>query len=93
MQRQRDGLVPIGEVIGDLGGPVKELIRSRSTQQHVTLADQVDQLVTASETTPDLRFHGADDGTLLVASHQPRQPDPACPAQRPIHAGHERGRT
>ena len=25
MQRQRDGLVPIGEVVADLGGPVQAL--------------------------------------------------------------------
>ena len=29
MQRQRGDLVPIGEVIGDLGGPVQALIPSR----------------------------------------------------------------
>ena len=56
MQRQRGGLVPIGDALSDLGGPVQALIPSRSTQHHFTLADQVDQLVTASETTPDLGF-------------------------------------
>ena len=25
MKRKQDGLVPIGEVFGDLGGPVKEI--------------------------------------------------------------------
>ncbi len=56
MQRQHGELVPVGEVIADLPGPVQALIPSRSTQHHFTLADQVDQLVTASETTPDLGF-------------------------------------
>ena len=56
MQRQRGELVPVGEVIADLSGPVQALIPSRSTQHHFTQADQVDQLVTASETTPDLGF-------------------------------------
>ena len=56
MERQRDGLVSIGEALADLPGPVQALIASRSTQHHFTLADQVDQLVTASETTPDLGF-------------------------------------
>ena len=56
MQRQRGDLVPIGEALADLPGPVQALIPSRSTQHHFTLADQVDQLVTASETTPDLGF-------------------------------------
>ena len=56
MQRQRGDLVPIGEALADLPGPVQALIPSRSTQHHFTLADQVDQLVRASETTPDLGF-------------------------------------
>ena len=56
MQRQRGELVPIGEVVADLDGPVQALIPSRSTQHHFTLADQVNQLVGASEATPDRGF-------------------------------------
>ena len=56
MQRQRGDLVPIGEVISDLGGPVKALIPSPPTQRHFTRADQVNQLVSASEAEPDLGF-------------------------------------
>ena len=56
MQRQRGELVPIGEVVADLDGPVQALIPSRSTQHHFTLADQVNQLVTASEADPDMGF-------------------------------------
>ena len=56
MERKRDGLIPVGEALADLPGPVQALIPSRSTQHHFTLADQVDQLVRASETTPDLGF-------------------------------------
>ena len=57
MQRQRDGLVPIGEVIGGLGGPVKA-IREASPQarHHFTRFDQVNQLVGASEAEADLGF-------------------------------------
>ena len=57
MQRQRGELVPIGEALADLGGPVKA-IRDASPQalHHFTQADQVDQLVTASEADPDLGF-------------------------------------
>ena len=57
MQRQRGELVPIGEVIADLPGPVKA-IRDASPQalHHFTQADQVNQLVSASETEPDLGF-------------------------------------
>ena len=57
MQRQRGELVPIGEVIGGLGGPVKA-IREASPQalHHFTRFDQVNQLVGASEADPDLGF-------------------------------------
>ena len=57
MQRQRGELVPIGEVIGGLGGPVKA-IREASPQarHHFTLSDQVNQLVSASEADPDRGF-------------------------------------
>ena len=59
MQRQRSDLVPIGEALADLGGPVKA-IRDASPQalHHFTLADQVNQLVSASEADPDLGFMG-----------------------------------
>ena len=57
MQRQRDGLVPVGEIIADLPGPVKA-IREASPQarHHFTRFDQVNQLVRASEADPDLGF-------------------------------------
>ena len=57
MARKRDGLVPIGEVIADLDGPVKA-IRDASPQalHHFTRFDQVNQLVGASEADPDLGF-------------------------------------
>ena len=56
MQRQRGELVPIGDALADLPGPVKALIPSRPTQRHFTRFDQVNQLVTASEADPDLGF-------------------------------------
>ena len=57
MQRKRDGLVPIGEVFGGLDGPVKAL-RDASPQawHHFRQADQVRQLVGASEADADLGF-------------------------------------
>ena len=57
MQRQRGELVPIGEVVADLDGPVKA-IREASPQalRHFTRFDQVNQLVAASEADPDLGF-------------------------------------
>ena len=57
MQRQRGELVPIGEVIGGLGGPVKAIREaSPQTLHHYTRFDQVHQLVSASEGDPDLGF-------------------------------------
>ena len=48
MQRKRGDLVPIGEVIGGVDGPV-QAIRDTSPQalHHFTQADQVNQLVAA----------------------------------------------
>ena len=57
MQRKRDGLVPIREAFSGLDGAVKA-IRKASPQalHHFTQADQVNQLVSASEADPDLDF-------------------------------------
>ena len=58
MQRKRGGLVPIGDAVSGLDdGPVTA-IRDASppARRGFTLADQVDQLVTASEVDPDLGF-------------------------------------
>ena len=57
MQRQRGELVPIGEVVADLDGPVKA-IREASPQarHHFTRFDQVNQLVSASEADASLGF-------------------------------------
>ena len=57
MQRQRGELVPIGDALSSMGEPVKA-IRDASPQarHHFTQADQVDQLVSASEADPDRGF-------------------------------------
>ena len=57
MQRQRGEWVPIAEAFSDLSGPVAAL-RDASPQarHHFTQADQVNQLVSASEADPDLGF-------------------------------------
>ena len=57
MQRQRGGLVPIGDALSGMGGPVKA-IRGVSPQarHHFTQADQVNLLVSASEADPDRGF-------------------------------------
>ena len=58
MQRQRGELLPIGEVVSGLDDVLMPAIREASHQARrgFTLADQVHQLVTASEAGPR---HGA----------------------------------
>ena len=56
MQRQRGELVPIAEALADLPGPVKALRRDRPPQRGFTLADQIDQLVGASEADAERGF-------------------------------------
>ena len=57
MQRQRDELVPVAEVIADLSGPVQALrCASPQARRHFTRFDQVNQLVSASEADSDLGF-------------------------------------
>ena len=70
MQRQRGQLVPVGEVIADLDGPVKA-IRDASPQavHHFTRFDQVNQLVSASEADPDLGFMAR----MMALCYHPRE--------------------
>ena len=57
MQRQRGTLVPIGDALSGMGGPVKSLREaSPQARRGFTVADQVNQLVAASEADPDLGF-------------------------------------
>ena len=69
MQRKRGGLVPIGDALSGMGGPVKAL-RDATPQarHHFTQADQVHQLVNASEADADLGFMAR----LLVLCSLPR---------------------
>ena len=57
MQRQRGGLIPIGDALSGMGGPMKS-IREASPQalHHFTRLDQVNQLVSAREADPDRGF-------------------------------------
>ena len=57
MQRQRGELVPIGDALSGMDGPVKA-IREATPQalHHFTRFDQVNQLVSASEADPELGF-------------------------------------
>ena len=57
MQCKRDSLIPIGEALSGLGGPVKAIRGAAPwARHHFTQADQVDQLVSASEADPDRGF-------------------------------------
>ena len=58
MGRQRGELVPIGEVVAGLDGGLVPAIRNASPQSlhHFTQADQVNQLVSASEADPERGF-------------------------------------
>ena len=57
MQRQRGELVPIGDALAGMGGPVQALRETPPpARRGFTLADQVNQLVSASEADPDLGF-------------------------------------
>ena len=91
MQRKRGGLVPFGEALGDIDGPVKAIRKaSAAARRGFTQADQVNQLVSASETDPDLGFMARMMALCSPAPHQPRRPAPVCPAQRPLRALHDR---
>ena len=57
MQRQRAELIPVAEALADLGGPVQALRETPPpARRGFTVADQVNQLVEASEADPDLGF-------------------------------------
>ena len=57
MKRQRSELVPVGDALADLGGPVQALRETPPpARRGFTLADQVNQLVGASEADPNLGF-------------------------------------
>ena len=72
MQRQRGGLVPIGEVVSGLDGPVKETREASPQARRVfTQAGQVNQACLGPRSGRRSRFHGADDGAVLPARTNP----------------------
>ena len=68
MQRQQDGLVPIGDALSGTGGAVKGLQPSPQALRPFTQVDQANALVTANEADPDLGFMAR----LLVLCSLPR---------------------
>ena len=73
MQRQRGELIPISDVLAGRGGPMKAL-RDASPQavHHFTQADQVNQLVGASEADPDLGFMARTMALCSLPRSNPR---------------------
>ena len=73
MQRKHGELVPIGDALSDLGGPVQALRETPPpARRGFTLADQVDQLVGASEADPDLGFMARTMALCSLPRSNPR---------------------
>ena len=89
MQRKR-GLVPIGDAVYGLDDVPAIRNDSPQARHHFTVADQVDQLVSASEADPDLGFMARVTGIMLPAPYQPRQPAPIRSSQRPLQIRDDR---
>ena len=89
MARKRDGLVPIEEAISHLDGPVKKL-RDATPQARCTTSPKLrsgEPACFGQRSGPGSRLHGAANGAVQSAPHQPRQAVSVCPPQRPLHAG------
>ena len=54
-------------------------------------AQKTDSIGDEKPMTPRPGLYGANDGALLPAPQQPRQPPPVQARQRPLHAGNDRG--
>ena len=69
MERKQDNLLPIGEALAGLDGPLKALAKfSPQARHHFTQADQVNQLVRASEATVKPPSRQARHFTQLVGA-------------------------
>ena len=81
---RKNSLVPIGDALADLPGPV-QAIRDDSPQalHHYTQADQVNALVGASEADPDLSFMARMLACSLSFSVSAFVRPPACRAATP----------
>ena len=87
MARKRDGLVPVEEAISDLDGPVKKLRNAPPPARPLHPLRSGEPVDRGQRSGPRHGLHGAADGAVLAAPHQPRQPERVCPSQRPVHAG------
>ena len=70
MARKQGDLIPVGEALADLGGPVQALRDAwPQARRGFTRADQVNQLVSASEADPERGFMARL--MALLSSHEP----------------------
>ena len=90
---QRGELVPIGDALSGIGGPVKS-IREASPQarHHFTQADQVNQLVSANEANPERGFMARMMALCSLPRTNPGNQIRYNPSERPLHALHDGGR-
>ena len=78
MARKQGDLIPVGEALADLPGPVQALRKTPPpARRGFTVADQVHQLVSASEADADLGFMAR----LLALCSLPRT-NPGCMGMR-----------
>ena len=72
MQRKRAELVPIGEVVSGLDDVPALREATPQARRGFTVADQVEQLVTASEADPDLGFMARTMALCSLPRSNPR---------------------
>ena len=90
MQRKRNGLVPVGEVLSDLGGLVPAIRETPPpARRGFTLADQVNQLVSASEADADLGFMARTMALCSLPRSNPGNPPLSPRKQRVFRIGPE----
>ena len=70
---------------------LKSATCSPQARHHFTVADQVNQLVAASEADPERGFMARTMALCSLPPHQPRQPQRVQARQRAVHAGDELG--
>ena len=88
MQSKRDGLIPIGEALADLPGPVQALIPLAPNTTPLNPLRPSEPACFGQRSGTGSRFHGADDGVVLASPHQPRQSPPVQARQRAVQAHH-----
>ena len=90
MQRQRGELVPVGEIVSGLDDGLVLAIRDDSPQARhsFTVADQVNQLINASEADPELGFMARTMALCSLPRSNPGNRKEVQARQRTFHALH-----